>query len=85
MKELIKLIFWVAIIFFCWGWVSNVAKGRMTTSQYIHKIDRDFQQAIIDGTNKMLKTSYVSRITRNVQTFYNGDGEPDASQRAPQN
>jgi len=67
MKGLIKLIFWAAVAFFCWGWFSNVVLGGMTTSQYFHKLDAGFQQAIIRQTEKILKTSSVSRVIHNQQ------------------
>ncbi|MFH1801093.1 MAG: hypothetical protein ABH891_09675 [Candidatus Omnitrophota bacterium] len=68
MNKLVRLVLLVLIILFCWGWVSNVALGRMTTGQYIRKIGADFQQRISNGLGKMRKTT--DRITHNVNTLY---------------
>lgn len=75
MKDLIKLIFWAAVAFFCWGWFSNVGSGRMTTSQYFHKIDMDFDKMIISGTENILKTGYASHIFNSMQNYYGGNAE----------
>jgi hypothetical protein len=63
-----KLLFLALIILFCWGWVLNVALGRMTTGQYVRKIGMDFQQGISNELGKIFKTT--DRITHNVNTLY---------------
>ena len=40
----LKFIFFVGMCLFCWGLVSNVILGEMTTGQYIHKINVDLKQ-----------------------------------------
>lgn len=73
MKDLIKLLFLIIVGLFCWSWYSHCIKGSMTASQYLQKLDKDFQQAVLNGTNRVLKTEYASRIVRNTQDFYDAN------------
>ena len=70
MKKLIKLLFWVVVALFCWGWVSDVLIGGMSTQQYFHALDMKFQQVLVNGVDKISKTKAATQITRNVRTFY---------------
>jgi len=74
MGRLLKLFFWIALGFFCWGWISNVALGKMTTSQYLHMLDAQFQQWVISGTEKILQSESVAGIIRRCQIFYGARG-----------
>jgi len=56
MKTLIRFMVLVAVVLFCWGWISNVALGRMTTGQYVRSIGMDFQQGIKNSIEKILNT-----------------------------
>ncbi|MFH1801209.1 MAG: hypothetical protein ABH891_10290 [Candidatus Omnitrophota bacterium] len=56
MRRSVKVLFWAAIILFCWDWFSHVGSGGMTTGQYLHKLDMDFQRSITSGTNKIFHT-----------------------------
>ena len=55
MQKIMGYMFLVGFALFCWGWISNVALGRMTTEQYLHKISMDFKQSIIDGVNGIVR------------------------------
>jgi hypothetical protein len=68
LNKFVRLVFLAGVLLFCWGWVSNVALGRMTTGQYVRKIGMDFQQGISDELGKIRKTT--DRIARNVRTLY---------------
>ena len=68
LNKLMKLVFLALIVLFCWGWVSNVALGRMSTGQYLRKICMDFQQGTLSKMGKIRNTT--DRITHNVNTFY---------------
>ncbi len=64
------LIFLVVLGLFCWGLVSSVILGKMTTGQYVHKLRMDFQQGIMDHwPGPILET--MDRIT-NVESVLNG-------------
>lgn len=72
MKKLIGFLVLAGLALFCWGWVSHVALGKMTTGQYVRKIGRDFrqfqtdlQEKIMGDTEKMIKTK--DRIAKNVR------------------
>jgi hypothetical protein len=67
LRGFMRFIFLAAIALFCWGWVSNVALGRMTTWQYINKLCADFQQGIKTEVEKCRKTG--DRIINNVQAW----------------
>ncbi|MFH1207954.1 MAG: hypothetical protein V1673_00155 [Candidatus Omnitrophota bacterium] len=68
MNKFVRFVFLAVAILFCWGWVSNVALGRMTTGQYVRKISMDFQQGILNEVEKIRKTT--DRITHHVNTLY---------------
>ncbi len=75
MKKLIKLILLVVLGLFCWGWVSNVIVGKMTTGEYIHRIRLGFRQFAIDLREKILADSKTAvktgkRIARDTSTLY---------------
>lgn len=80
MEKLIKILFWALVVFFCWGWHSNVYSGKMTMGQYLRKIQTDCQhavgQAVTNETDKVLKSKKVAPVVRSVQTLYGGSEEP---------
>ena len=75
MWKFIKLIALVGVALFCWGWVSNVFLGRMTTRQYIDMINRRFDHWVISKSEKALSTPYVSGVISNYKTFYAKGGD----------
>ena len=66
-KKIIGFTVLVLLCLFCWGWVSNVVLGPMTTGQYIRKLAVDFQQRMASESGKILKTK--TRIVRDVQNW----------------
>ncbi len=70
MIKLIKLIVLIAVALFCWGWISNVLLGGMTTEQYILKLNRGLDQWVTSTSERVLQTPYVSRATGNWKTFF---------------
>ena len=70
MIKLIKIIVLIAVALFCWGWISNVFLGGMTTEAYIRKINNGLDQWVTNGAERILQTPYVSRATANWKTFY---------------
>jgi len=71
MGKLVKIILLVLAALFCWGWVSHVVLGKMTTGQYLYKLRGDFQRtvtAIIKGSDEVSRRA--DRIANNTQTLY---------------
>lgn len=62
-----RFLFLVLAVLFCWGWVSHVILGRMTTGQYIRKISIDFQQGITNECKKISKTG--NTVANNVRDW----------------
>lgn len=67
LRKLTKIILVAAVVLFCWGWVSCVAVGGMTTGQYLHKIRMDLQHGVKTVSDKIFK--YTGRVTGNVKTL----------------
>ena len=67
LRQLVKLILLVMLVLFCWGWVSHVVLGRMTTSQYVHQMCTDFLQGIISKSEKANQT--INRMINGVKAW----------------
>ncbi len=67
LRKVVRFVLLVLIVLFCWGWVTNVALGKMNTGQYINKLCADFQQGIKNGSEKASKAA--NRVTSLVQAW----------------
>jgi hypothetical protein len=67
LNKLSKFLILAVAALFCWGWVSHVVLGRMTTGQYIRKLSMDFQQSLSDRSKKIREAR--DRITQNFKTW----------------
>ncbi len=74
MKKLMKFLLLAGVALFCWGWISHVVLGGMTTGQYLQKIrldlrqfQTDLQEKIMGDTEKMFKTK--DRIAKDVKSW----------------
>ena len=57
MKTLVKFVLLVLIGLFCWGWISNVALGKMSTGQYLWKLRMELRQFSIEFKDKITADS----------------------------
>lgn len=61
LRGLVRFLLLVLVVLFCWGWLTHVVLGRMTTRQYIQKICADCQNYITGQKDKIQKTT--TRVT----------------------
>ena len=74
LRKIMQLLLLAAIGLFCWGWITNVALGRMTTRQYINKLYNDIHRGVITTEGEV--RARMDRVSRNVRTWYG----PEVSQ-----
>jgi hypothetical protein len=55
MANVMRFIIFLLLVLFCWGWISNVGLGRLTTGEYIYKIANDFRQGIMNTVEEISK------------------------------
>jgi hypothetical protein len=67
LNQFLKFMIFVMIVLLCWGWISHVALGRMTTGQYFRKMSIDFRQGLFNMAAEI--QSSRDRIVRNMQTW----------------
>ncbi|MBU9888398.1 MAG: hypothetical protein KTQ49_00830 [Candidatus Omnitrophica bacterium] len=56
LRGLVRGVFFILIILFCWGWIVHVGSGKMTTPQYLRKL-------AVEGTGRVTAGGSMLRET----------------------